>query len=119
MGLARLSLRGRRADVLRHLRICILALLFVSVLPALAHAAVDLAWVDNDGTNAGWLGAKGATFQLTLNISSSVATTGLDYYLTTPDGFVSPLAYFTVTSRDLTGTAYSDTYFTNTQVQSG
>src|SRR5881227_293402 len=95
-----------------------MASLFVSAFPALTFAGVDLVWVDNDGTNAGWLGAKGATFQLTLNISSSQATTGLDYYLTTPDGFVSPLSYFAITARDLTGSSYSDTYSTNTQVQS-
>jgi len=93
-------------------------MLFVSVFPALVHAAVDLGWIDNDGTNAGWLGAKNATFQLTLNISSSQATTGLDYYLTTPDGFVGGINYFTLTARDITGSSYSDTYFTNTEVQS-
>jgi hypothetical protein len=84
-------------------------------------------WLDNDGTNSGWLGARGATFTLTLNISSSEATTGVDYYLTTPDGFVGPTAYFslnpngtTPVGRDFTGstptTAYSDVYKTNTEV---
>lgn len=105
----------------RHLRFYIVVVLFVSVLTARTFAAVDLVWVDNDGTNSGWLGAKGATFQLTLNISSSEATTGLDYYLTTPDGFVSGTPYFSMTQRDVSGssaqTAYSDTYFTNTEVQ--
>src|SRR5256885_1049573 len=90
-----------------------MAALFVSAFPAVLSAAVDLVWVDNDGTNSGWLGAKGATFQLTLNISSSEATTGLDYYLVSNDGS----SFFTVTARDTTGTSYNDVYFTNTQVQ--
>lgn len=80
------------------------------------RGAVDLAWLDNDGTNSGWLGARNATFTLTLNISSSEATTGVDYYLTTPDGFVTPTAYFTLTQRDITSSPYSDTYFSNTQI---
>jgi hypothetical protein len=111
---------GWRADVFRHLRFFILASLTLHAAGSAVHGAVDLAWVDNDGTSSGWLGAKGATFQLTLNISSSEATTGLDYYLTTPDGFVGGLPYFTLnatTGRDITGSSYSDTYFTNTQVQ--
>jgi hypothetical protein len=105
-----------------HLRVFILASLFLhTAVPAL-YGAVDLVWVDNDGTNSGWLGARNATFTLTLNISSSEATTGLDYYLTTPDGFVGGTPYFTLNTttpagRDITGSSYSDTYFTNTQVQ--
>jgi hypothetical protein len=106
--------------VFRHLRVFILALLSLHAAGSVVRGAVDLAWLDNDGTSSGWLGAKGATFQLTLNISSSEATTGLDYFLTTPDGFVGGTPYFTLngtTGRDVTGTSYSDTYFTNTQVQ--
>jgi hypothetical protein len=89
-----------------------LASLFVSALPAALFAAVDLVWVDNDGTNAGWLGAKGATFQLTLNMSSSEATTGLDYYLVSNNGS----GFFTITARDFTTSPFSDVYFTNTEV---
>jgi hypothetical protein len=113
---------GWRADVSRQLGILILASLTLHAAALTIHAGTDLVWVDNDGTNSGWLGAKGATFQLTLNISSSQATTGLDYYLTTPDGFVGGTPYFTMSLRELTTTSppnstpYSDTYFTNTEI---
>src|SRR5437016_14416850 len=62
------------------------------------------------------MGARNATFTLTLNISSSEATTGVDYYITTPDGFVGGTPYFSISQRDTTSSSYSDTYYTNTQV---
>src|SRR5580765_7876807 len=95
-------MRGWRADVSRHLRILIMASLTLHAAGLVVRGGVDLVWMDNDGTNSGWLGAKGTPFQLTLNISSSQATTGLDYKLTTPDGFVDPTPYFTMTLRELT-----------------
>ncbi len=104
----------------RHLRNLILASLFLHAAALVVRAGVDLVWVDNDGTNAGWLGARGASFTLTLNITSSEATTGVDYYLQSTDGYVGGVPYFSMTARDTTGssvnTAYSDVYFTNTQV---
>src|SRR5947207_2325959 len=82
------------------------------------RAGTDLVWVDNDGTNSGWLGAKGAPFTLTLNISSSAPTTGVDYYLQSTDGFVGGTSYFTMTARTIANatTAYSETYKTNAEV---
>src|SRR5258706_5620589 len=84
------------------------------------HAGTDLVWVDIDGTNSGWLGARGAPFTLTLNISSSAPTTGVDYYLQSTDGFVGGVSYFTMTGRTTAGsspnTAYSEIYKTNTEV---
>jgi hypothetical protein len=95
----------------------LLAALILHAAGLALHAGVDLGWVDNDGTPSGWLGARNATFILTLNISSSEATTGLDYFLVSNDGFVGGTSYFTMTNRDITGTSYNDLYFTDAQVE--
>ncbi len=101
----------------RHHRKLLLAALILHAAGLALHAGVDLGWVDNDGTPSGWLGAKNAAFTLTLNISSSEATTGLDYFLVSNDGFVLGTSYFTMTNRDISGTSYSDLYFTDAQVE--
>src|SRR5881394_1645193 len=97
-----------------------MAWLFLHAAALGLHAGVDLVWVDNDGTNSGWLVSPGAPFTLTLNISSSEATTGVDYYLRSADGFVNNVSYFTMTNRDIStadaNTGYIELYKTNPEV---
>jgi hypothetical protein len=80
---------------------------------------VSLAFVAPTGPNTGRVTvAPGATFDVRLNLSSNNATagrtTGLDYYLTMI-GAGSGL--FTIEDRNITGSAYSDPYFTMPEMQ--
>src|SRR3954469_986504 len=77
-----------------------------------APAGVTLDFLDADGTSSGWLAARTATFTLTLNISSSEATTGLDYYLRSIDGN----GFFSISARDTTNTAYPELINSNASI---
>src|SRR6266513_4827425 len=106
------ALRGRRAGVLAKYRFLMVAALIGCAAATQASAGVVLNFLDNDGTPSGWLGAKGATFVLTLNISSSEATTGLDYYLRSLDGS----GFFSISARDISTSSYHDPLNTDVSV---
>jgi hypothetical protein len=87
----------------------------LAALPGEARGGVDLNWQDNDGTGAGWLAARNTSFALTLNISSSEATTGVDYFLESLNGS----GFFIMQNRELVGSQFIDPYFTDSQVEVG
>jgi PEP-CTERM putative exosortase interaction domain len=80
---------------------------------ALANGAVNL--LINGLPAATANATAGGTFnvQLTLQITAGEQVTGLDYYFQELSA-----AGFFIVSRDITGSAFSDAYFTNAQVAS-
>jgi MYXO-CTERM domain-containing protein len=84
-----------------------LAMLFCAA-PALA--TVSLTITDNDATPGSTIVGAGQTFNFTVNlVSTAEQTTGLDYYLTTPNGD----GFFSIVDRNTAGSTFVDPLFFN------
>ena len=86
------------------------ASLVVLLCAAPALATVSLTISQNDATPGSAVAGAGQTFSFTVNlVSTAEQTTGLDYYLTTPDG----AGLFSIVDRNTAGSTFVDPLFFN------
>jgi MYXO-CTERM domain-containing protein len=88
----------------------VVASLVVLFCAAPALATVSLTITDNDATPGSTIVGAGQTFNFTVNlVSTAEQTTGLDYYLTTPNGD----GFFSIVDRNTAGSTFVDPLFFN------